>query len=280
MTTLDPGTLYLVPTPIGNLRDITLRACDVLRDAHHIVAEDTRRTKALLVHLGFDASRLSRLDAHAPQAALERVVAWLREGHAVALVTDAGTPTVSDPGTALVRLVVQHQLRLTALPGPSAVPVAVCASGLVDGPFFFAAFLPRDRHDRVRAVADLARRAEPCVLFEAPHRMLETLRELADAMPTRTASVARELTKVHEEIIRGHLHTLANDTREWLGEITIVLGPWDVPSEQTIADEAVDARIDEELRRGLHTRTVAERVAAWSGRPKRDVYARVIERKP
>lgn len=273
------GKLFLVPTPLGNLGDITVRAADVLRACPHIVAEDTRRTIKLLAHLGADGSRLTRLDANAMQADLERVARWLQGGSDVALVTDAGTPCVSDPGVAIVRLALERDVPVEALPGPSAVTTAVALSGLVEGPFYFAGFLPRGKGELASAVADLANRAEPVVLFEAPHRMTDALEAMADAMPGRAAVIARELTKVHEEVLRGSLSELASGQREWLGEITIVLGPWQRQQSEAPDDDAVDARIDDELAKGTHTRTVAERVAAWSGRPKRDVYARVLERK-
>ncbi len=273
------GKLYLVPTPLGNLGDITVRAADLLRTCAHVVAEDTRRTIKLLSHLGADGSRLTRLDANAMQADLERVARWLEGGSDVALVTDAGMPCVSDPGVAIVRIAIERGVPVEALPGASAVTTAVALSGLVDGPFYFAGFLPRGKGELAAAVAELAQRAEPVVLFEAPHRMTEALRAMADAMPERQAIIARELTKVHEEVLRGTLQELAADDREWIGEITVVLGAWKRETGEAPDDAAVDARIDEELARGTHTRTVAERVAAWSGRPKRDVYARVLERK-
>jgi 16S rRNA (cytidine1402-2'-O)-methyltransferase len=271
--------LVLVPTPIGNLGDVTARALAALRDADTIVAEDTRHTRKLLAHLGVDASRLHRLDANATEADVQRVVGWLLEGRSVAAVTDAGTPGVSDPGAALVRAAVARGVTVTALPGPSAITTAVALSGLVDGPFRFAGFLPRTPRGLASAVADIASCREPVVLFEAPHRMGALARALAEAMPDRQVAVARELSKVHEEVIRGTLREVASVEREWLGEITLVLGAWEVTPAGGPDDAAVDARIDEHLAGGLHTRTVAERVAAWSGRDRRQVYARVVERK-
>jgi len=273
------GRLFLVPTPLGNLGDITVRAADLLRVCPHIVAEDTRRTIKLLSHLEADGSRLTRLDANAMQADLERVARWLENGSDVAVVTDAGMPCVSDPGVAIVRLAIERGFTVEALPGPSAVTTAVALSGLIDGPFYFAGFLPRGKGELAAAVTELANRVEPVVLFEAPHRMVDALTAMSEAMPERQAVIARELTKVHEEILRGTLQELAAEPRDWLGEITMVLGPWKREENAAPDDGAVDARIDEELAKGTHTRTVAERVAAWSGRPKRDVYARVIERK-
>ncbi len=276
---LPRAQLVLVPTPIGNLRDITLRAVDVLRDADRVVAEDTRRTRKLMSHLGLDARRLYRLDANASEADLDRVVGWLAGGEVVALATDAGTPSVSDPGSALVRLATRAGVPICSLPGPSAVTAAVAASGLVDGPFFFAGFLPRSHGQLAARVGDLAKRAEPCVLFESPHRLARTLGALSEAMPARPAVIARELSKVHEELVRGSLQDLAALDRQWVGEITIVMGPWLEEPPAEVSDEAIDARIDEELDAGTHTRTIASKVAAWSGRDRRSVYARVVERR-
>ena len=271
--------LLLVPTPIGNLGDITLRAIDALRDADHVVAEDTRRTRKLLSHLGLDARRLQRLDANATEGDLDRVVSWMSLGATVALVTDAGTPSVSDPGSALVRRALRGGITVTSLPGASAVTAAVAASGLVDGPFSFVGFLPRQQGELAASVADLAKRSEPCVLFESPNRLSRTLHTLADAMPSREAVIARELTKVHEEFVRGSLAELAALERDWVGEVTVVLGPCVEPERDAPSDEEVDARIDQELQAGIHTRTIASKVAAWSGRERRAVYARVVERR-
>ncbi len=270
--------LVLVPTPLGNLGDITFRSVDVLREAHHIVAEDTRRTRKLLAHLGLDGSRLHRLDANASDADLERVVGWMTAGETVALVTDAGTPSISDPGSALVRRALVAGHSVTSLPGPSAVTLAVACSGLVDGPFSFLGFAPRQLAELAAFVESVSNRPEPCVLFESPNRLARTLAALADAMPNRQLVVARELTKLHEELVRGTLAEVASVQRDWLGEITLVLGPWIQTAGEGPSDEEVDRRIDEELSANTHTRTVASKVAAWSGRNRRDVYARVVDR--
>ncbi len=273
------GLIVLVPTPIGNLGDITLRALEWLKKAQHIVAEDTRRTRKLLSHFEIDAGKLSRLDANASEADLARVIAWVEDAKTVAVCTDAGAPGISDPGTHLVRAAVAKGLDVTALPGPSAVTVAVSLSGFVDQAFCFYGFLPRGSVERAEKIAALAATPDPCVLFEAPQRCADTLKELAEVMPDRMVAVARELTKLHEEVLRGSLCDIAKVEREWLGEITLVLGAFVRDKSCLPTDAEVDARIDEALATGLHTRTVAERVAAWSGRHKRTVYERVLERK-
>lgn len=273
------GTLFVVGTPIGNLRDITLRAIDTLKEADRVVAEDTRRTRALLSHLGIQGKPLEAVEAHATEQRIARVVEHLLSGEKVALVTDAGMPGISDPGMALVRQALQAEVPVTVVPGPSAVTAAVALSGLVTGPFFFAGFLPRAGSARKDALARLASSPEPCVLFEAPNRLKATLTDLAELMPTREVAVARELTKLHEEVLRGTVAELAAVEREYLGEVTIVLGPGPATEAEAIDDAALDARIDEELKKGVSAKDVAHRVAAWSGRPRREVYARVLERK-
>jgi 16S rRNA (cytidine1402-2'-O)-methyltransferase len=277
--TPEPCSLVLVPTPIGNLGDITLRAIDTLRSAEHIVAEDTRHSRKLLAHLGIEGSKLSRLDANATDPDVQAVIDWAAAGQQVAVITDAGTPAVSDPGAALVRAALQRGVLVTALPGASAVTVAVAASGLVDSAFRFLGFGSRSIQDRASMAASIAASPDPCVLFESPNRVEALLGELAEAMPARPVVVCRELTKLHEEFIRGTLAEVVSQPREWIGEVTIVLGPWEPAQADAPGDEQIDQRIDEQLAQGGHTRTVAERVAAWSGRPKREIYARVLERK-
>jgi len=196
-------------------------------------------------------------------------------------VTDAGTPVVSDPGDALVKAAIAANVRVVPIPGASAVLAALVASGLATGVGFrFIGFLPRDGVARRDGIATVCATPEPVVIFESPERTQATLAELADAMPERPACVARELTKMHEEIVRGTLAALAKDRDEWRGEVVIVLGGWSPEARNAqIDDDAVDGRIDRELETGTHAKTVADVVAAWSGRPRREIYERVVRRK-
>jgi 16S rRNA (cytidine1402-2'-O)-methyltransferase len=278
---LAQGTLFVVATPIGNLGDVTARALETLRACDRVLAEDTRRTLQLLTHFGIAAKRVERFDAHASDRDVARAVEALAAGERVALVTDAGTPGVSDPGTDLVRAAAAAGARVVPIPGASALLAALVASGLAgDGRFRFLGFLPRDGSARREAIAAVCATPEAVVLFEAANRTAATLRELADATPERAACVARELTKVHEEIARGTCASLAEDERDWVGEVVLVLGPHEpADREARVDDAALDARIDEALAAGEHAKAIAERLSAWSGRPKRAVYERVIERK-
>ncbi|MFZ5891654.1 MAG: 16S rRNA (cytidine(1402)-2'-O)-methyltransferase [Myxococcota bacterium] len=274
------GTLYLVATPIGNLQDITLRALDTLKSVAIVAAEDTRRTRALLTHFAIGGKQVIACNAHATSHELETIVARLRSGDDVALVTDAGTPSVSDPGTALVRAALEADLRIVPIPGVSAVTTAVAASGLVDGPFRFVGFLPPKPARRESLLNEIVRSAEPSVLFEAPHRIARTLRELAELAPTRAAALCRELTKLHEEIVRDTLLALADraENEPPRGEITLVVAA--APEEELVQPldlNAVDSSILAGLRAGESPRSVVEALAADCSLPRRELYRRVTE---
>lgn len=258
-----------------------MRAIEALKSCDRVAAEDTRRTKKLLAHFGIGGKPVEALHAHSTAREVLALVARLREGESIALATDAGTPSVSDPGDALVKAAVAEGIPVVPLPGPSAVLAALVASGLATGAGFrFVGFLPRDGMARREAVSLVASTPEPVVLFESPERTTDTLVALADAMPERMGAVCRELTKLHEEIVRGSLVELARARDEWRGEVAIVLGAWSPASrEEDVSDAAIDARIDEELARGVHAKAAAETIAAWCGRPKREIYERVVQRK-
>jgi 16S rRNA (cytidine1402-2'-O)-methyltransferase len=274
------GSLFVVATPIGNLSDITGRAVDTLRTVDRVLAEDTRRTRALLSHLGIEGKPLVTLNAHATGAAIERVVDLIEGGESIAIVTDAGMPAVSDPGTALVRAAAQRGISVVPVVGPSAVTAAVAASGLVVSSFFFAGFLPRKGGARSEAIARIAATEDAVVIFESPQRVAATLRDLACVAPERECVVAREMTKLHEEFVRGTLAAIASAPRAWLGEITIVLGSDSAArASEGVSDDDLDRRIDEELAKGAPSKNIAERLSAWSGRPRRDVYERVVRQK-
>jgi 16S rRNA (cytidine1402-2'-O)-methyltransferase len=276
------AVLYVVGTPIGNLGDITMRAADTLRGVDRVVAEDTRRTRTLLAHLDIEKKPLTSLEAHATQEQIDRVIGWLAEGQTVGLVTDAGMPSVSDPGAELVRAAVHAGIRVIPIPGPSAVTAAIAASGLADGGFRFFGFLPRSGTARATALTTLLSTPEMVVFFEAPTRVAATLEELTALCPSRQLVIAREMTKMHEELVRGTVAEVAEREakREWLGEVTLVLGAdAEAGAGAQVDDEGVDARIREELARGETPKTVAKRVAAWSGRSRREIYDRVLDAK-
>ena len=217
------GTLFLVATPIGNLGDITLRALEVLREADHLYAEDTRRTRGLLRHHGIDAP-LRSLHAHNEDVRVAEINAALESARSVALVSDAGSPLVSDPGARLVEAVVAAGHEVVAIPGPSAPIAALSVAGFPAHPFVFLGFLARKSGARRKRLEGFRDRPEALVLFESPHRVAALLADAAEALGERRACVARELTKLHEEVVRGTLPELAERFEAGArGEITLVI---------------------------------------------------------
>ncbi len=274
-----PGTLYLVATPIGNLGDMTERALATLRGVTHVAAEDTRRTRGLLSHFGIGGKELHALDANASERAVARTVGLLRQGESVAFVTDAGTPSISDPGRALVNAAAAAGLPLTVLPRASAVTAGGALSGVVGGPVVFLGFLPRQGSGRKELLERVARETLPVLLFEAPHRMQQTLAELARSMPERACAVCRGLAKLHEEVLRGSLAELAQQSRQWLGEIVIVLGEAEPRPASGSSDDELKESARGLLSGGASVRAVADHLSAISGRARREVYALVHEEK-
>ena len=275
-----PPGLTLVATPIGNLGDLSPRALEMLGAADAVLCEDTRVTGQMLSRHGMSAPLLPLHD-HNEAEIVPRVLERLQAGQRLALVSDAGTPLVSDPGYRLVRAVIAAGLPLTAIPGPNAAVMALTLSGLPPHPFLFLGFLPPKAGPRAAAVAKLraAERAglsASLVLYEAPHRLAEALAALAEGFgPDRPAAVARELTKRFEEVRRGTLAELAAHyaTHEALGEICIVIGP---APEDTTGEADLDAQLREAMRGGASLRDAAAMVAAATGLPRKQVYARAL----
>ena len=221
------ATLYLVSTPIGNLADVSPRAEQTLRAVHRILAEDTRRSRVLAAHVGAKAPLVS-LHAHNERGRVERVLAWLDAGEDLALVSDAGTPLISDPGATLVSAVQEAGHAVVPIPGPSAVLAALVGSGLSMGRFLFLGFPDRKGKARQAMLERVASSTETVVLFESPQRTVRLLEDLAgECGPDRAVAVARELTKVHEEFQRGSLAQVASHYRDHppKGEVTVVVAP-------------------------------------------------------
>jgi 16S rRNA (cytidine1402-2'-O)-methyltransferase len=272
--TLAPG-LHVVATPIGNLGDISLRALETLAAADWIACEDTRVTRKLTERYGIGTPLMAYHEHNATEA-LPKIIARLEEGQTVALVSDAGTPLISDPGYRLVRAAVEAGHAVTALPGASAVLVALSLAGLPTDRFFFEGFLPPKQGARQKRIAELAAIPATLVLFESGPRLGASLADLAAGLGQRAASVCRELTKLHEEIRRGDLATLANDYAEGgetRGEIVIVIAP---PPDHETADTDVDDLLRNALARVSVKDAVGE-VALATGRARREVYQRALE---
>lgn len=271
------GTLHVVATPIGNLEDVTLRALRTLREADLVFAEDTRRTRILLDHHGIDARPVS-LHAHNEAARLGRALKALEGNGVVAVVSDAGTPLLSDPGERLVRAAADAGHRVEPIPGASAVLVALAGAGVRAQPFTFLGFLPRKVGARRLQVEAFKKRVETLVIFESPRRVASTLVELAEWLGAeRRACVARELTKMHEEFARGTLVELAGQFAEGArGEVTIVVEGAELGTAE-LSDEELDEEVRNRVAQGEGAREIAAELAPRSGRPRREIYARVLE---
>jgi 16S rRNA (cytidine1402-2'-O)-methyltransferase len=268
--------LHLVATPIGNLRDITLRALEAMAAADVIACEDTRITRRLLDHYGI-TTPLTPYHEHNAAAARPKLLARLAAGEAVALVSDAGTPLVSDPGFKLVRAARDAGYAVTALPGASASLAALVSAGLPSDRFFFEGFLPAKEGQRRNRIAELASIPATLILFESGPRLARALADLAAGLGPRDAAVCRELTKLHEEVRRGDLAALAAayaDGAETRGEIVIVIAPPAAALEQFDAGE-VDALLRRALNRASVKDAVSE-VASATGRPRREIYRRAL----
>ena len=271
-----PG-LHVVATPIGNLRDITLRALGVLASADAVIAEDTRVSRNLLAHYGI-ATPLVAYHEHNAAAMRPILIARLLKGDKLALISDAGTPLVSDPGFKLVADALAAKIPVTSAPGPSAVLAALVVAGLPTDRFFFEGFLPPKSGARRARIAELAASPGTLVLFESARRITETLADLAAVLGSRQAAVARELTKHFESVRRGALDELAADyEREGppKGEIVLLVAP---PGEDAPAldGEALDEKIRAALEK-FSLKDAASVVAADTGQPRRKIYARAIE---
>jgi len=218
------GTLYIVSTPIGNMEDITIRALRILKEVDLIAAEDTRRTGLLLKHFGIQAPLTSYFEGNELRKR-EFILAKLKEGKNVALVSDAGTPGISDPGFRLIQLAIENQLPIIPIPGSSAVITALSVSGLPTDAFLFKGFLPHKSKKRRDLLKELENVRETLVFYESPHRISETLRDILEILGDREIVLTRELTKVYEEIIRGKVSEILNQVgdRTLKGEITLVI---------------------------------------------------------
>ena len=268
------STLWLVATPIGNLGDLSPRAVDVLAHVGLICCEDTRRTGLLLQHAGVRASRLAVCNDHTELSRVAEVLSVLGDGRDVAIVSDAGTPGISDPGERIVRAVIDAGYDVSAVPGPSAAIMALTISGLAADRFVFEGFIPRKGADRAARLADIASEHRTTVIYEAPHRVLRTLEDLREQCgDDRQIVVTRELTKLHEEVVRGPLGEV--DIGGPRGEYVLVLAGAPV-DDQPISDDEVREALRDELASGSSTRDAAAAVAKNVGRPKREVYALAV----
>ena len=271
------GVLYVVATPIGNLEDVTLRALRVLREVDLIAAEDTRRTRILLQRHGIDRPLTSYHDAVERDRA-PALVEKLRQGQRIALVSDAGTPGIADPGYHLVRGAVAAGIPVVPIPGPSAVAAVVSVAGIPVERFVFEGFLPSRTAARRSRLRELAAETRAVVFLEAPGRLAACLADLESTLGDRDIVIGRELTKLHEELVRGRISTVRKHVSAMgrvRGECVIVVGGRS--AEEMPADDDVETRIVALHREGLGTREIAARLARDTGRTRRELYRRILE---
>ena len=275
------GTLYLVATPIGNLADITHRALQVLKDVDLIACEDTRHTHKLLQHYGITTKTVSYHE-HNEQQRTPQLVDQLKQGSDIAVVSDAGTPSISDPGYRLVRAAIENDVTVVPVPGPSALISALIAAGLPTDEFFFAGFLPSRTNARRTRLSELRTVPGTLIFYEAPHRLATTLKDAYEILGERDAVVARELTKLHEEIKRGRLSELASyfeDGDKARGEIVLLIDR-NVIADTTVKTEtSIAALVDRFEQEGMDHRAALKKAARELGLSRAEAYRKLLATK-
>ena len=274
---LAPG-LHVVATPIGNMGDITIRALATLAAADTVLCEDTRTSGRLMERFAI-RTRLQPYHEHNAQKVRPEILERLTQGATIALISDAGMPLVSDPGFRLVKEAAERGIPVTACPGASAVLTGLALSGLPTDRFLFAGFLPQKQGERRRVLAEFAHLRATLIFFESPHRIVDTLNDLAGALPGRDVAVTRELTKLHEEVLRGSAEAIAGQLAgrpSVKGEITLIIGP---PSEdEAVSEQDLDAAISQALAEMPASKAASE-VAKRFNLNRQDIYQRIIARK-
>jgi len=275
------GTLYLVATPIGNLADITHRALQILKDVDLIACEDTRHTHKLLQHYGITTKTVSYHE-HNEQQRTPQLVDQLKQGSDIAVVSDAGTPSISDPGYRLVRAAIENGVAVVPVPGPSALISALIAAGLPTDEFFFAGFLPSRTNARRTRLSELRTVPGTLIFYEAPHRLATTLKDAYEILGERDAVVARELTKLHEEIKRGRLSELASyfeDGNKARGEIVLLIDR-NVIADTTVKTEtSIAALVDRFEQEGMDHRAALKKAARELGLSRAEAYRKLLATK-
>jgi len=276
---MSSGTLYIVASPIGNLEDITLRALRVLKEVDLIAAEDTRHTKKLLVHYGI-VTPLTSYHQHNEKAKSASLVHRLSSGCRIALISDAGTPILSDPGFLLVQAAIRAGISVIPIPGPSALTTALGASGLPTDRFAFEGFLPARKAERRERLRGLQEEKRTLVFYEVPHRVKESLQDLLEVLGEREMVLGREMTKLHEEFIRGSVSELAAQAkfRQWRGEMTLVVrGAVGDRVSKRDRDIVLRTEIKKLRKEGMRVKEIAELLGERFSLPKREVYRLVLD---
>ena len=266
--------LYIVSTPIGNLKDLSPRAQEALQSVDYILSEDTRRARKLKSRFSLKAPLIS-LHEHNEKTRIPKILAFMKNGKSFALISDAGTPLLSDPGFFLVRSMIQEGLPLTHIPGPNAVITSLVLSGLPAHPFAFYGFLPPQENRRKEILKELAKARLTMVFFESPDRILGFMREVGEEMGDRDAAVCREMTKLHEEVLRGKISSLLSmlSSRKLQGEFTIVVGP-PVESSDAVGmtEDMIQSRYRQLQNEGYTRKEALKKLTKESGRSRNDLY--------
>ena len=271
--------LYICPTPIGNLEDITLRTIRILKEVDVVAAEDTRRTIKLMNHLEIKKPLIS-LHEHNEDGKSESIISMVKEGKNVALVSDAGMPGISDPGEILIRKAIEEEVEVITLPGPSAFIVALVNSGLSTSRFTFIGFLDRTSKNRLKELEDLKNKTETLIIYESPHRIKNTLKDIYKILGNRKIVLARELTKIHEEYIRMDIKDMLEniDSLNILGEMIIILeGAAEKEEEEQIKEEVLIKELYELMEEGLSTKDASKEIAKKYNLGKNQVYSLALK---
>jgi 16S rRNA (cytidine1402-2'-O)-methyltransferase len=273
-----PGTLYVVATPIGNLADITQRAIQILKDVDLIACEDTRHTRKLLQHFGIKTRTISYHE-HNEKQRTDELIDMLKQGSNVAVVSDAGTPSISDPGFRLVRGAIEHELPIVSVPGPSALITALVSAGLPTDEFFFAGFLPARSTARQARLRELSPIPGTLIFYEAPHRLSATLKDARAILGEREAVVARELTKLHEEVRRGRLSELGNhysSQQEVRGEVVLLIDRTVLSEDKSDTERSVTEMVSRFEGAGHDHRAALKKAARELGISRAEAYRKLI----
>jgi 16S rRNA (cytidine1402-2'-O)-methyltransferase len=282
MPDVHPGTLYIIPTPIGNLGDLTTRSLEVLKQVDRVAAEDTRTARNLFNHFGIDTPLVS-FHEYSTAKRVASLVQQLKNGASIGLVSEAGTPGISDPGFVLIRAAIDAGIPLVSLPGPCAAVTALAASGLPMNEYYFVGFLPARKNAREQRLADLSRVPATMIVYESPRRIQATLAALAKILGNRQVCIARELTKIHEEYLRGPVEDILarEGDRRWRGEITLLVAGWSKNDrrEAVAGAEELEQRLRELRQSGeTSTRNLVDILQGeFPGWRKKDIYRLVLE---
>jgi 16S rRNA (cytidine1402-2'-O)-methyltransferase len=273
------GTLYIVSTPIGNLEDITLRALRVLKEVDIIAAEDTRHSRKLLTHYSISKPMISYWGGR-EKAKSEEVLERLRSGQSVALISDAGTPGISDPGAVLIKKAIVENIKVVSVPGPSALIAALSLSGLPTEEFTFTGFLPHKKSQRQKVLKDLSLEPRTLIFYEAPHRILETLTDMENIFAERRAALAKEFTKIHEEVLRGSISEILSKLKKTTiaGEYVVILEGRTEEKKLTTMDALLE--ISSLMKRGLGRKEAVKEIAEAYGLSKKELYNKSLHETP